>query len=118
MSIRMMEGSNQNTTTLRTTRETTPPPRLAYRIVFRKQLDDNTCANCETQYRPEDLEVLRRVPIEDGGTNKTTNLLTVCEFCESDVRQAGQLNLPESARQEPADSSDEDTHRVLSRRYR
>jgi len=90
------------------------PPDWAYRIVFRKQLDDNTCANCGTQYQPEDLEVLRRVPAEDGGTNKTTNLLTVCAFCESDVKQAGRLNLPESARQEPADSPEEDTHRVLA----
>ncbi|WP_338072141.1 HNH endonuclease [Haloarcula rubripromontorii] len=90
------------------------PPDWAYRIVFRKQLDDNTCANCSTQYQPEDLEVLRRVPAEDGGTNKTTNLLTVCAFCESDVKQAGRLNLPESARQEPADSPEEDTYRVLA----
>jgi len=90
------------------------PPDWAYRIVFRKQLDDDTCANCGTQYQPEDLEVLRRVPAEDGGTNKATNLLTVCAFCESDVKQAGRLNLPESARQEPVDSPEEDTHRVLA----
>jgi 5-methylcytosine-specific restriction endonuclease McrA len=94
------------------------PPDWAYRIVFRKQLDNNTCTNCGTRFPAEDLEVVRRIPAENGGTNKTTNLLTVCSACEEDITQTGRLNLPESAKQEPASSPDPDTHRVLSRRYR
>ncbi|AJF28001.1 hypothetical protein SG26_19795 (plasmid) [Haloarcula sp. CBA1115] len=90
------------------------PPDWAYRIVFRKQLDNNTCTNCGTRFPAEDLEVVRRIPAENGGTNKTTNLLTVCSFCEEDITQTGRLNLPESANQEPASSPEEDTHRVLA----
>ncbi|RLM41456.1 HNH endonuclease [Haloarcula sp. Atlit-47R] len=90
------------------------PPDWAYRIVFRKQLDNNTCTNCGTRFPAEDLEVVRRIPAENGGTNKTTNLLTVCSFCEEDITQTGRLNLPESAKQEPASSPEEDTHRVLA----
>ncbi|GGK83058.1 HNH endonuclease signature motif containing protein [Haloarcula sebkhae] len=89
------------------------PPDWPYRLVFRKQLDNNTCANCEMQYPSEGLEVLRRIPAENGGTNKTTNLLTVCSTCEDDVKQEGRLNLPQSLTQEPAGGSEEDTHRVL-----
>jgi|GEM_PF-3701359 len=90
------------------------PPDWAYRIVFRKQLDNNTCTNCGTRFPAEDLEVVRRIPAKNGGTNKTTNLLTVCSFCEEDITQTGRLNLPESAKQEPASSPEEDTHRVLA----
>ncbi|WP_434529957.1 hypothetical protein ACODNH_00625 (plasmid) [Haloarcula sp. NS06] len=42
------------------------PPDWAYRIVFRRQLDNNTCTNCGTRYPAEDLEVVRRVPAENG----------------------------------------------------
>ncbi|EMA14902.1 hypothetical protein [Haloarcula amylolytica] len=90
------------------------PPDWAYRIVFRKQLDNNTCTNCGTRFPAEDLEVVRRIPAENGGTNKTTNLLTVCSFCEIDIKQTGRLNLPESAKQEPASSPETDSHRVLA----
>ncbi len=90
------------------------PPDWAYRIVFRKQLDNNTCTNCGTRFPAEDLEVVRRIPAENGGTNKTTNLLTVCSFCEIDIKQTGRLNLPESANQEPASSPETDSHRVLA----
>ncbi len=57
---------------------------------------------------------MRRIPAENGGTNKTTNLLTVCSFCEREVKQTGRLNLPESANQEPASSPETDSHRVLA----
>ncbi|AUG49466.1 HNH endonuclease (plasmid) [Haloarcula taiwanensis] len=90
------------------------PPDWAYRIVFRKQLDNNTCTNCGTRFPAEDLEVVRRIPAENGGTNKTTNLLTVCSACEEDITQTGRLNLPESAKQEPASSPETDSHRVLA----
>ncbi|KAA9400698.1 HNH endonuclease [Haloarcula sp. CBA1131] len=90
------------------------PPDWGHRVVFRKQLDNNTCTNCETQFPSEDLEVVRRIPAENGGTNKTTNLLTVCSFCEIEIQQTGRLDLPESVKQEPASSPEKDTHRVLA----
>ena len=89
------------------------PPDWPYRVVFRKQLDNNICSNCEMQYPSEELDVLRRIPAENGGTNKTTNLLTVCLTCEADVKQGGRLNLPQSLKDEPAGDSEENTHRVL-----
>ncbi|WP_229663684.1 HNH endonuclease [Halobellus salinus] len=61
------------------------PPQSRIKRV--REEDNNTCQNCQRSSYTDDVElhVHHIVPLKDGGSNKKSNLITLCEECHNAV---------------------------------
>lgn len=57
------------------------PPDWEDRVDFTIRRDDHTCLNCDTKQEFDALRVVHELPLEAGGTNHLSNLLTLCQAC-------------------------------------
>lgn len=64
------------------------PPDWEERTVFTKRRDNYACVNCSTEHDPDTLEVIHEFPLENGGTNRIENLLTLCPQCSAEFTSA------------------------------
>lgn len=60
------------------------PPDWEDRVDFTIRRDDHTCVNCDTKHEFDALRVVHELPLEAGGTNHFSNLLTLCQACCSE----------------------------------
>jgi hypothetical protein len=77
------------------------PPDWEERTVLTRRRHNYTCVNCSTEHDPETLEVIHEFPLENGGTNRIENLLTLCPQCAAEFTSA--TGVPHS-QNEPAAS--------------